>query len=58
MDPVWDSVTTDPNRPSMQAGTLLAVWLAHDWCHIRQISDLQYGYLEKVIKPFGLNYAG
>gem|GEM_PF-6964892 len=42
----------------MQAGTLLAVWLAHDWCHIRQISDLQYGYLEKVIKPFGLNYAG
>lgn len=56
--PEWRTATDMPGRPSMQAGTLLACWLAHDWLHIRQMTNLHYAYLEHHMHPFSLSYAG
>ena len=47
-----------PHFGSMEAGVLLASWIAHDCLHIRQLDDLHYRYLAQVAQPFSVEYAG
>ncbi len=42
----------------MQAGDLLASWTAHDLLHLRQLVELNYGYLSLQAQPYGVRYAG
>lgn len=57
-DPAWDTMSNIPGRPPMSAATLLACWVAHDWLHVRQMTRLQFAYLEQQTDPPGLDYAG
>jgi DinB superfamily len=43
---------------SMEAGVLLASWVAHDLLHIRQINEVHYRYTTQVARPFSVEYAG
>lgn len=56
--PDWDSTHHHPHFPSIDAGTLLASWLAHDYLHIRQIARIRYSWLEQHARPYSLAYAG
>ncbi|MEZ4653034.1 MAG: DinB family protein [Candidatus Eisenbacteria bacterium] len=43
---------------SMQAGQLLASWIAHDFLHARQLLKLHFQYRERQCAPFDTAYAG
>ena len=47
-----------PTLGPIRAGDLLASWLAHDLIHIRQITRLHYGWLERQAAPYQTAYAG
>ena len=47
-----------PRIGSLSAGDLLASWLAHDLIHVRQITRLRYGWLEREAAPWSPDYAG
>jgi hypothetical protein len=62
-DADWSRAYTHPTIGVMRAGDLLASWLAHDLIHIRQITRLHYGWLERAAAsdaspPLRLDYAG
>lgn len=57
-NPDWSQEHHHPRFGSMAAGTLLASWLAHDYLHIRQITQLRYSFLDKDVAPYSLKYAG
>ncbi len=42
---------------ALTAGSLLASWLAHDYLHLPQISNLYVGYLSQLVAPHSLTYA-
>jgi hypothetical protein len=57
------SPNLDNRREHPAAGTLsgrqmLASWVAHDLLHVRQIARLRYQYLEHVVQPISVEYAG
>ena len=54
----WDVAHEHPKLGRMSAGTLLGSWLAHDYLHLRQMAGLQYHYLEQLVAPHPLDYAG
>ncbi len=56
--PNWQATHQHPRMGSMSAELILANWLAHDLFHIRQVTDLHFAYLAKVVKPVSLNYSG
>ena len=43
---------------TVRAGDLLAARVAHDLLHMRQLVELKYAYLARVMKPYALTYAG
>ena len=43
---------------SMKAGDMFASWIAHDNLHIRQLVELRRAYLERITKPYDIQYAG
>lgn len=43
---------------SMRAGDMFASWVAHDNLHIRQLTELRRARIERVTKPFHVQYAG
>jgi hypothetical protein len=43
---------------NIRAGDLLASWVAHDLLHIRQLTRLQYQWLQMMVKPYAVDYAG
>jgi hypothetical protein len=55
---------TDWNRTykskwgSMRAGDMFTAWAAHDNLHIRQLVELRRARIEKISKPFKIQYAG
>lgn len=55
--PDWDKVYTSPFG-SMEAGDMLASWVAHDQLHMRQLIELHRAYTEVQAGPFSLDYAG
>ena len=56
--PDWDVTHRHPQLGELSAGSILGSWLAHDYLHIRQLSGLHYGYLEALVAPHSLSYAG
>ena len=42
----------------MRAGDVIVSWVAHDYFHIRQITNLKWEYLTETSKPFSAGYAG
>ena len=53
----WDT-THSAAFGSLQAGDMLASWVAHDNLHIRQLVELRRARLESITKPFSVAYAG
>jgi hypothetical protein len=56
--PNWQATHRHPRMVPMSAELILANWLAHDLFHIRQVTDLHFAYLSKVVKPVSLDYSG
>lgn len=57
-NPNWETQATHPAGYVLTAGDMLASWLAHDFLHIRQLNELQYGYWVLNVAPYGVGYAG
>ena len=56
--PDWDRSEMHPAGFSLSAGDLLASWLAHDFLHLRQLNELHYRWVEKMVSPHDIQYAG
>lgn len=53
----WNTTYTHNSR-SIKAGTMFASWVAHDNLHIRQLTELRRVRIEKITKPYHIQYAG
>ena len=53
----WD-LTYDSKYGSASAGEMLACWIAHDNLHLRQFVELRRARIEKITKPYPIEYAG
>jgi uncharacterized damage-inducible protein DinB len=53
----WD-ITYTSQYGSLSAGEMFACWVAHDNLHIRQLVELRRARIEKITKPFPIEYAG
>ncbi len=42
----------------IQAGDMLAAWVAHDLLHLRQLTELHYAWTQRQLRPWSLAYAG
>jgi hypothetical protein len=42
----------------MTAGEMLSCWVAHDNLHIRQLVELRRHFIERITKPYSIEYAG
>jgi len=56
-NPKWDNFYRHPKVGPVSARFLLVNWVAHDYLHIRQITRVQYNYLQ-YYSGQGLDYAG
>ncbi len=43
---------------TMRAGDMFASWVAHDNLHIRQLTELRRARIERIVKPYHIQYAG
>lgn len=43
---------------TMRAGDMFASWVAHDNLHIRQLTELRRARIQRIAKPFHIQYAG
>lgn len=43
---------------TMRAGDMFACWVAHDNLHIRQLTELRRRHIERITKPYHIQYAG
>ena len=43
---------------TMRAGDMFASWVAHDNLHIRQLTELRRLHIERITKPYQIQYAG
>lgn len=55
--PDWEKRYKRPNF-EISAGDLLASWLAHDFLHLRQFTELHYAWVKQQAAPFSVAYAG
>ena len=55
--PDWDQKYKRPPF-EISAGSLLASWLAHDFLHLRQLTELHYAWVKQTSEPFQIAYAG
>jgi hypothetical protein len=55
--PDWEKSYKRPQF-EISAGSLLASWLAHDFLHLRQLTELQYAWVKQQTAPFSVEYAG
>ena len=53
----WDSTYTS-EYGSMTAGEMFSSWVAHDNLHIRQLVELRRARIERITKPYPIEYAG
>lgn len=53
----WETSHTS-QYGTMRAGDLLASWVAHDNLHIRQLVELRRQLIEKITRPYEIEYAG
>lgn len=57
VNPDWNKSYQHPKIGYIYAGELLAAWLAHDFFHLRQLSNLKIQYLEAISEPYSIRYA-
>lgn len=55
--PKWENTHLHPKLGPMSAALLLANWVAHDYLHLRQITQRKFQYL-KLQSDESLDYAG
>ena len=55
--PDWGAPYLHPQLGKMSAGDLLHSWLAHDYFHIRQLTNLHLAYLNVSARPYSTAYA-
>lgn len=55
--PEWNAAYDHPVFGTVLAGDLLCAWLAHDYFHARQISNILLLYTEMISAPFSIRYA-
>ena len=53
----WEITHTD-EYGSVPAGEMFSAWIAHDNLHIRQLVELRRARIEKIARPYILEYAG
>ena len=53
----WETTYTS-QFGSMKAGDMFASWAAHDNLHIRQLVELRRNRIERIVKPYDIQYAG
>ena len=56
--PDWDARYEHPTLGTLRTGDLLASWLAHDFLHLRQLTDLHWLIHAARSAPYGTAYAG
>jgi hypothetical protein len=56
-EPDWERTHHHPIIGPLAAADLLAAWATHDYLHLRQLADLQAGYLNIISDPFSTKYA-
>lgn len=56
-DSDWQSTYTS-QYGSVSAGEMFSCWVAHDNLHIRQLVELRRARIEKITKPYPIEYAG
>ena len=49
---------SSPQGWSISAGDMLVSWVAHDVLHMRQLTELKWGYQMKQFAPYDPGYAG
>jgi hypothetical protein len=57
-NPNWQSAHSHPHFGSFSAADMLAAWLAHDFLHIRQLTELHYAYHAEQMHQYRIGYAG
>jgi hypothetical protein len=55
--PDWEAVYQAPFGP-ITAGTMFASWAVHDLLHVRQLVELHWAYVGRLVEPHGVAYAG
>jgi len=53
----WKTIYTS-QYGTTNAGEMFACWVAHDNLHIRQLVELRRVKIEKITKPYNIEYAG
>jgi len=53
----WETLY-EANWGSIKAGEMFASWVAHDNLHIRQLVELKRLHIERITKPYDIQYAG
>lgn len=56
-DANWETTYTS-QFGSMKAGDMFTSWVAHDNLHIRQLTELRRNRIERITKPYDIQYAG
>jgi len=56
-NPNWETTYTS-QYGSVSAGEMFACWIAHDNLHIRQLVELRRSRIERITKPYDIQYAG
>jgi hypothetical protein len=56
-DANWETTYTS-QFGSMKAGDMFTSWVAHDNLHIRQLTELRRNKIERITKPYDIQYAG
>jgi uncharacterized damage-inducible protein DinB len=56
-NPNWETTYTS-HYGSVSAGEMFASWIAHDNLHIRQLVELRRSRVERITKPYDIQYAG
>jgi hypothetical protein len=55
--PDWQATYQAPFG-QIQAGDMLAAWVAHDLLHLRQLVELHWAYTNRQLLPYDTRYAG
>jgi hypothetical protein len=53
----WD-ISYTSQYGSVSAGEMFSCWIAHDNLHLRQLVELRRARIEKITKPYPIEYAG
>lgn len=56
--PNWEAAAPAPWGGAITAGEMMAAWVAHDLLHLRQLVELQWAHVQRLVAPFSPEYAG